>query len=258
MLVLFKNLFLFVIFSLILFSSQSAYALFEDSEARREIIKLRQQIKELDLKLSESLDILETSKQGRLELLNSIEQLNEELSFYRGYTEKDQENSNQIEFRLKLLENSIELISERLTALEPKSVSVLGEEFLVNDNEKELYEKATEKMSNGEYEISAQLFERFNEKFPNSNLTAYALHSNGAANYALKNYKKSIAILSKLERGFLDYPKLPDALLTLAACLTEIKKTTKAQKTLKKILEIAPSSDAALTAKERLKQLTQS
>ena len=60
------------------------------------------------------------------------------------------------------------------------------------------------------------------------------------------------------KKDFLDYPKLPDALLTLAACLTEIKKTEKAKKTLKKILEIAPSSDAALTAKERLKQLTKS
>ena len=249
--------FIFCFFSLFLIFN-NAHALFEDSDARREIIKIREQLKTLDNKISETLDKLDTSKQGRLELLNSLEVLSRELSQFRGYTERDQQNTSSIEDRLEKLEYMVSDLTDRLSLLEPKPVSVLGEQLMVKDEEKEMYEKATERMSDGEFDVAAQLFSRFNKKFPDSSLSAYALHSEGAAYYVLKKYEKAIKKLTKLESDYLDYPKMPDALLTLAACQTEMKRSTEAKRTLKKILKHSPTSDAALTAKERLKQLSNS
>ena len=49
---------------------------------------------------------------------------------------------------------------------------------------------------------------------------------------------------------------MPEALLTLSAALVETKKTKEAKEILSYIIEKTPSSDAALTAKERLKELS--
>ena len=56
----------------------------------------------------------------------------------------------------------------------------------------------------------------------------------------LKKYEKAIKKLTKLESDYLDYPKMPDALLTLAACQTEMKRSTEAKRTLKKLAKPPP------------------
>ena len=61
--------------------------------------------------------------------------------------------------------------------------------------------------------------------------------------------------LDKLESEHLNYPKLADAMLTLAASQTEANKVKDAIKTLQTLISRSPSSDAALTARERIKQL---
>ena len=132
--------FIFCFFSLFLIFN-NAHALFEDSDARREIIKIRDQLKTLDNKISETLDKLDTSKQGRLELLNSLEVLSRELSQFRGYIERDQQNTSTIEDRLEKLEYMVSDLTDRLSLLEPKPVSVLGEQLMVKDEEKEMFAK---------------------------------------------------------------------------------------------------------------------
>ena len=53
----------------------SAFALFEDSEARREIIKLREKIQTLEAKLEETKKEIEGYKTGQISLYNQIEEL---------------------------------------------------------------------------------------------------------------------------------------------------------------------------------------
>ena len=246
---------LFIISLLLFFSPHKAFALFEDSDARRAILEIREKLEKLEKSTKQLSEQIESSKQGRLKLANEIEQLNTELSQFRGFGEETEEYNQRFYLKLQQLEESIDSAISRITALEPQSVVVAGREILVGNLEKDMYEEASDLMSAGNYDAAIQLFEKFNNKYENSSLTAYTLHAKGLAYYAVQSYESAIKTLDKLESEHLNYPKLADAMLTLAASQTEANKIKDAIKTLQTLISRSPSSDAALTARERIKQL---
>ncbi len=246
---------LFLSSFLLLFSSHKAFALFEDADARRAILEIREKLTKLEKNTQQLTEQIESSKQGRLKLANEIEQLNAELSQFRGFGEEYEEYNQSFYLKLQQLEESIDSAISRISALEPQSVTVAGREILVGNLEKDLYEEASELMTAGNYDAAIQLFEKFNRKYKNSSLTAYALHAKGLAYYAVQSYESAIKTLDKLESDHLSYPKLADAMLTLAASQTEANRVKDAIKTLQTLISRSPSSDAALTARERIRQL---
>ncbi len=239
----------------LIFSTQNAFALFEDEDARRAILEIREKIIKLEKNTEELAEQIESSTQGRLKLSSEIDQLNSELSLFRGFKEEYDEFNNNFSSRLDQIEESIDLIVTRITALEPQSVIVAGREILVETLEKKMYENASELMNSGNYSAAIQQFERFNRKYKESTLTAYALHAKGLSYYAIQAYPSAIETLQMLEKQYLSYPRLADAMLTLAASQTEANKVEDAIKTLQTLIKRSPSSDAALTARERIKQL---
>ena len=230
----------------------TAFAFIEDSEARREILKMRSQIKDLEQSLEESKSIIDGYKGGQIMLLNRIEELSKELARFRGFSEEFTESAIRTEERISQFEGRLVAIIERIVQLEPKTVSLMGQKLLVKDKEKNLYERAAQSISDGNYEKGVSLFSQFREKHPSSPLVAFALHSEGVGNYVLKNHGEAIRSLKLLKKNYSNYPKLPEAMLTLSAALVETKKNNEATKILKEIVEKTPSTDAALTAKERL------
>ena len=62
----------------------TAFAFIEDSEARREILKMRMQIEDLEKSIKESNSIIDGYKGGQILLLNRIEELSKELARFRG------------------------------------------------------------------------------------------------------------------------------------------------------------------------------
>ena len=250
-----NTLILFISSLLLSLSPYKAFALFEDADARRAILEIREKLVKLEKNTEQLSEQIESSKQGRLKLANEIEQLNAELSQFRGFGEETEEYNQSFFIKLQQLEESIDSAISRITALEPQSVIVAGRKILVGNLEKDLYEEASELMTSGNYDAAIQLLEKFNKKYENSSLTAYALHAKGLAYYAVKAYESAIKTLDKLESEHLSYPKLADAMLTLAASQTEANKVKDAIKTLQTLISRSPSSDAALTARERIKQL---
>tara|TARA_B100001093_G_scaffold380665_1_gene366130 strand:- start:10 stop:798 length:789 start_codon:yes stop_codon:yes gene_type:complete len=250
-----NTLILFISSLLLFLSPYKAFALFEDADARRAILEIREKLIKLEKNTEQLSEQIESSKQGRLKLANEIEQLNAELSQFRGFGEETEEYNQSFFIKLQQLEESIDSAISRITALEPQSVIVAGREILVGNLEKDLYEEASELMTSGNYDAAIQLFEKFNKKYENSSLTAYALHAKGLAYYAVRAHESAIKTLDKLESEHLSYPKLADAMLTLAASQTEANKVKDAIKTLQTLISRSPSSDAALTARERIKQL---
>ncbi len=245
----------FSLFTSLLTCSTFSYALFEDADARRAILEMREKLDNIEKRNEELSQQIEASRLGRLKLVNEIEQLNAELSKFRGFGEESEEINESLNNKIELLESTVENLINRISILEPEKVTVAGREILVGNIEKELYEEASEMMANGNYSAAIQLFEKFNKKFLDSSLTAYALHSKGLAYYALQAHKSAITTLKKIETDHLSYPKLADAMLTLAASQTEIGRVKDAIKTLESLIQKAPSSDAALTARERIKKL---
>ena len=78
----------------------TAFAFIEDSEARREILKMRAQIEDLQQSLKESNDIIDGYKGGQILLLNRIEELSKELARFRGFSEEFTEKAMRTEERI--------------------------------------------------------------------------------------------------------------------------------------------------------------
>ncbi|MAI29249.1 MAG: hypothetical protein CMP38_03470 [Rickettsiales bacterium] len=255
-----SKVFIILIFFPIYFFSSESIAFLEDEEARRAILQIREKLNTIEKKLEKNTNQLneqiQSSKQGRLKLVNDIEQLNSELARFRGFGEETQQYNEIFTDKLKMLEETMDTIKSRISSLEPQAVIVSGREILVGNFEKQMYEEASEMMASGNYSAAIQLFEKFNKKYKESSLTAYALHAKGLAYYAVQAHNSAIVTLRSIEKDHLNYPKLPDAMLTLSASQTEAGKIKDAIKTLQSLIKRAPSSDAALTARERIKQLT--
>ena len=217
---------------------------------------MRTEIKELEQSLKESKSIIDGYKGGQIILLNRIEELSEELARFRGFSEEFAENATRTEERISEFEGRIAEIIDRIIQLEPKTVSLMGQKLLVKDEEKLLYEKATKSISDGNFKKGVNLFSQFRKTIHLLHLIAFALHSEGVGYYVLKNHGAAIKSLKLLKKNYSKYLKLPEAMLTLSAALVETKKNNEATKILKEIVENTPSTDAALTAKERLKALS--
>ena len=71
--------------SILVVLQTTAFAFIEDSEARREILKMRTQIEDLEQSLKESNSIIDGYKGGQIILLNRIEELSKELARFRGF-----------------------------------------------------------------------------------------------------------------------------------------------------------------------------
>ena len=129
----------------------TAFAFIEDSEARREILKMRMQIEDLEKSIKEANSIIDGYKGGQILLLNRIEELSKELARFRGFSEEFTEKATRTEERISEFEGRLVEIIDRIIQLEPKTVSLMGQKLLVKDKEKLLYEKATKSISDGDF-----------------------------------------------------------------------------------------------------------
>jgi TolA-binding protein len=127
--------------------------------------------------------------------------------------------------------------------------------IMVPVTEKSAFEAAQSLLAARAIEAGAAAFSEFNLRFPVSALAPWALSSEGAAYYALKNYPLAIQALTRLSKDYPTHSRTADGLLTLAASQAESGQTTAARATLSSIAKRFPGSAAARTATQRLKAL---
>ena len=218
--------------------------LFDDDEARRAILDIRNRIDALQRDMVNKAD-----KTSSLGLADQNDQLNQEIAKLRGQVEV---LTNEVANAQQRQKDFYVDLDSRLRKLEPQQVTVDGKEASVGQNEQQSYDAALAQFKAGDYRGAGTAFADFITRYPQSAFQPSAQYWLGNAYYAQRDYRKAIATQQALIRNFPESPKAADALLNIASCYTELKDKAAAKKALDTLIAQYPSAAAAQTAKERL------
>ena len=236
--------------------SASHAAFFEDDEARRALIDLRQKVDTSQQRMVDDLkkanDDNAQLRRGVLELSNQIESLRNDIATMRGQNEQLSRIVAEMQRNQKDITQGVD---ERLRKFEPVKVAVDGKEFSVDPTEKQEFEAALATLRTGDFVNAQNLFSNFMKRFPQSGYRASSLFWLGNAQYAARNYREAVSNFRALVSSNADHMRAPEALLSMANCQVELKDVKVARKTLEELVKSYPQSEAASVAKERLLNL---
>ncbi|MDY3115202.1 MAG: tol-pal system protein YbgF [Sutterella sp.] len=225
--------------------SSQAFA-FADDDARKAILDLREQIKDLQ----QQLDI---QQQAQLNFANHVTSLQEQ---NRRLTGRIEEMANALKNEQKSSRELFQNVDQRLNKVEPQQVTINGQTVTVQPEEKQAYEDAQAALANDDYKKALTLFTDFNRNWKESPYRPDALYWQGACSFALEDYKSTINIQNQLIREFPNDEKVPDAMVSVGSAQASLGNVKAAQATFNKVLQRFPKSEAAKTAKLRLKAIT--
>ena len=220
----------------------------DDDEARKAILDLRKKVETLSQELNARIDA-KPDKSAVLELVNQHEQTMQEINKLRGQIEV---LANQVATAQKQQKDLYSDIDARLRKLEPRNVSVDGQEAAVVPSEQQTYEAAYALVTGGNYKGAVTALANFLRSYPTSAYAANAQYWLGNAYYAQRDYKNAIAAQEVVVSTYRDSPKAPDAMLNMASSYSELNDKKTAKKTYKELIAKYPASSAAQTAKDRL------
>jgi len=230
--------------------------LFEDDEARKAILEMRQRLDQSQQRTTEDLrKATEDNAQLRrslLELSGQIDALRNEMAQIRGQGEQMTRELSEVQRRQNDLSQGV---NDRLSKFEPSKVTVDGKEFVADPAEKQEFEAALAVMRKGEFAPAQAAFSNFLKRYPQSGYKAPALFWLGNAQYALRNYRDAITNFRTLVATDTEHVRAPEAVLAVANCQIELKDIKGARKTLEDLLKAYPQSEAAAVAKDRLSKL---
>lgn len=232
--------------------------MFDDEEARLEIVKLQK----LVAAHKERLDAVETEARDRralLDLASQIDQLRGEMAKMRGQLEmlanqgegadkRQKDLYLDIDARLRKLEQARE---EQAKAAEKAAAPGPAEPAAA---EAKAYEAALNQFKLGNYPLAISAFSGFLVTYPGSPLAPSAQYWIGNAHYAQRDYRNAIAAQQKVLTSWPDTPKAADAMLNMASAQAESGDARGARRTLEALVVKYPESPAAASAKQRLAQ----
>ena len=237
--------------------------LFDDEEARRQIIDLRNQIERTGQQLKDTreqanarIDKLEPALKAQIDLANQIEGLRAELAKLRGQLEV---LSNDMDATQKRQKDFYVDLDSRLRRLEAKAAE--APKPVVEEAPKvdpaaitREYEAALNLFKQAKYKESLGSFETFLKAHPGDALAPSAQYWIGNSHYALRDCKKAIDAQNVVIKQWPDSPKVPDAWLAIATCQQDLGDAKAARKSLDTIVGKFPDSPAAAKARQRLKK----
>ena len=231
-------------------------ALFEDDEARKAILDLRQRVEVMRGEADQSRRAAASEVTGLgkslLDLQRQIELLKAEIATLRGSNEQMTRELSEIQRQQK---DQLQAIQARFSKIEPVMVQLDGVEFLADQNQTRDYEAALALFRKGDFVNAQGLFSSFVSRYPLSGYVVPALFWLGNAQYATRNYKEAMANFRTLIAKDPEHVRAPEAVLSVANCQLELKDGKGARKTLTDLLKAYPQSEAAVAAKERLATL---
>jgi len=237
--------------------------IFDDDEARKAILDLRQKVETLknnfeglQSKLQSNQNAFQEEsvqlKKSILNLQSMIEGLKQEIQVLGGdkevLTKALSETQRQLKTQSQVLEN-------RLARLEPQKVSLDGQEFLADQAEIKEFENALALFKKADYPQAADAFTEFSKRYASGGYAASAVYFMGTAQYAVRDYKAAVGSFKNLVSIAPNHLRVPDAKLSIASCLIELKDNKGARKALEELIKEHPQSDAAQSAKERILKL---
>lgn len=227
-------------------------ALFEDDEARRAILELRQKFDASALEARRAGEDNAQLRRSLLELSNQIEALRGDIARMRGEQEQLAREVSEVQRRQKDITQGVE---DRFKKFEPSKVSVDGKEFVASPGETREFDAALAVLRKGEFASAQTAFGEFNRRYPESGYKPSALFWLGNAQYALRNYRDAVVNFRALLSVAPDHQRAPEAALSIANCQIELKDSKSARKTLEDLLKVYPQSEAAAVARDRLARL---
>ena len=224
-------------------------ALFEDDEARRAILDLRQRVEAMRAQ-SEQRQNDENAQLRRslLDLQNQIEQMRNDMQRMTGQNEQLTRSITEMQQRQGE-------IDDRMKKSEPAKVALDGREFTADPREKSDFDAALGIFRGGQFAQAQTAFAEFVKRYPQSGYNASALFWLGNAQYATRNYNEAIANFRSMLSLAPDHAKAPEAVLSIANCQIELKDTRAARRTLEDLTKAYPQSEAAQAGRERLARL---
>jgi len=124
-----------------------------------------------------------------------------------------------------------------------------------NTQEYQLLELANGLSKESKHKDAFNAYDKFLKDYPNSALAAEATYGLGYSQFALKNYKSSIATQQKVLDLHSESPKVTDAMLNMANSQIQLGLVPAAKKTLRDLIAKFPNSEVTPTAQKRLKAL---
>ena len=231
-------------------------ALFDDDEARKAILDLRQKV---DIQQQRNVEELRKAnddnaqlRRSILDLSNQLEILRAEIAKMRGQDEQLARDVAEVQRKQKDISQGVD---ERLRKFEPSKVTVDGKEFVASPAEIRDFDAALATLRRGEFAPAQTAFLDFINRYPQSGYRPSALFWLGNAQYALRAYREAIINFKSVVAIAPDHVRSPEAALSIANCQVELKDTKAARKTLEDLIKVYPQSEAASVAKDRLTKL---
>ena len=234
--------------------------LFDDDEARRAILELRQKLEQSN----------EQSRARQGEQMNQmsaqIDQLKRSLLDLNGLIEAQRADNARLRGQMEELARVVaeqqrkqsdlqQGVDERIRKVEPQKVTIDDKEFSVDPEEKRAYDDALAGFRRGEFDRSSVAFSGLLRRFPNTGYRESSLFWLGNAQYGKRDYKEAIATFRGLVTASPESARAPEALLAIANCQAELKDIKAARKTIDELVKAYPRSEAAQAGKERLASL---
>jgi len=235
-------------------------ALFEDDEARKAVIDLRNRVAanedkakaqaaELASANAQLAEQLAALRRSVLELNNQIEAMRGEVARLRGSDEQVLRELSEMQRRQK---DATQALDERLGRMEPLKVTLDGREFVVERAEKAAYDEAMATLRSGDFDKAVSQFSAFQRRYPTSGYANSARFWLGNALYGKRDYKEAITAFRAFVTAAPDHPQAPEALLALANSQAEMKDAKGARRTIEELMKTYPQSEAAQAGKQRL------
>lgn len=258
-----------------LWISLAAHAgIFDDDEARKAILDLRQQISSLNATVNNNLSAAQQRsaeeiaqlRKSMFELQNQIDRQKADISQLRGDNEVLARNLAEMQIRhkdmlqaseqkLQAVEQRSQVVEQKLTKLDPIKVVLDGREFTADPAEKRDFDAAFALFRAGDFVKSQKAFFDFIQRYPSSGYAPSALYWLGNAQYSNRDYKEAIINFRSMISKNPDHVRSPEAMLSIANCQLEMKDSKSAKKTLEDLMKTYPKSEAAFAGVERLRTL---
>jgi tol-pal system protein YbgF len=253
-------------------------SLFSDDEARKAILDLRARVNANDeavrgrlteiatqlaaqstaaataqaAQQKELADLIQGLRRSLVELNGQLETLRGDVARMRGEQEQLVREVAELQRRQK---DAAQATDERLRKLEPMKITLDGQEFMAEPEEKRQFEQALAVMRSGEFDKAVTALGNFSRRYPGSGYADAVRYWTGNALYGKREYKEAAATLRAFVAGAPAHPRAPEALLAVANIQVESKDRAGARRTIDELVKAYPQSEAAAAGKERLAAL---
>ncbi|MDD5250518.1 MAG: tol-pal system protein YbgF [Rhodocyclaceae bacterium] len=225
-------------------------SLFDDDEARARIDQLRKEFDEV----AQRTDL---AAKNQIDFANQVEALKADMATLRGQIEV---MGNEVDAAQKRQKDFYVDLDTRLRKIEAAATQAKADtppEASKPDpaNEPRDYEAALTALKSAKYPEALAAFQAFIKNYPDSSLLPSAHYWAASSYYQLKDYPHAAELFNLLAATWPGDAKAPDALLAAANAQLEGGDAKTCRKTLEALIAKYPTSNAAASAKARLKSL---